>query len=398
MGMPDDRLAGATPFAWIEELGNADPNAALERIVQRFKDEKHYPAVFNARLMKRRFELGLPLLSQPSIDDLPIELQPKYQAAYVEAAREVGQLFLSDGNIPAAWPYFRAVGDVKPIADALEAFDMDDPAPPDALEGLSATIQIAFNERVHPRKGFALILKHFGMCRAVTTFGAYPVQDGRQESLTLLVRALHAEILENLKREITAVEGVCPDSDSIPALIDQRSWLFENNTQYTDSSHLSGLLRFCGDLNDEAALRLAVEMADYGCHLSPMFQDIDDPPFDRGYEDRAVYLRALAGEDVDRAIAHFEAKAAQCDPDRDGTRPAEVLIELLTRLGRSPDAIRAFRRHLSDTPPDQLSCPTLPQLCELAGDFDQLKDVARQQTDPLSYVAAILRTRGALRT
>lgn len=392
MGMPDDRHAGAAPFSWIDELvRHADADAAFEQVVQRFKDEKHYPAVFNARLMKRRLELGLPLLSQPSIDDLPVELQPRYQAASVEAAREVGQLFLSDGNIPAAWPYFRAVGDVKPVADALEAFDLDDPAPPDAQESLGAIIQIAFNERVHPRKGFALILKHFGMCRAVTTFGAYPTQDGRQESLNLLVRSLHREILENLKRAITAVEGTCPDTDSIPALIDRRTWLFENNDQYTDSSHLAGLLRFCGGLNDQAALRLAVEMADYGCHLSPMFQDIDDPPFERAYEDRGIYLRALLGEDVDRAIAHFEAKAAHCDPDREGTRPAEVLIELLGRLGRHHEAIRAFQRHLSHAPPDQLSCPTLPQLCELAGDFDQLKDVAQRQADPLSYVAAILK-------
>ena len=54
--------------------------------------------------------------------------------------------------------------------------------------------------------------------------------------------------------------------------------------------------------------------------------------------------------------------------------------------------LRGDRGYVSDVPPDQLSCPTLPQLCELAGDFDQLREVAREQADPLSYVAAILKT------
>ena len=60
-----------------------------------------------------------------------------------------------------------------------------------------------------------------------------------------------------------------------------------------------------------------------------MFRSSDDPPFERVYEDRGVYLRALLGEDVDRAVKHFDEKAAASDPDRDGSRPAEVLVELL---------------------------------------------------------------------
>ena len=44
-----------------------------------------------------------------------------------------------------------------------------------------------------------------------------------------------------------------------------------------------------------------------------------------------------------------------------------------------------------DAAPEDLSCPSLPQLCQMAGDFEQLKQVARQQSDPLSYMAALFK-------
>ena len=394
MAMPGETHTDTGRFLWIDEaVESANQDRAFEQLVERFTQDKQYGSVFNARLMRARLELGLPLMSNPSISEVPNDLQQRYQDAYLDAAREVGQLFLNDGNIPDAWPYFRAVGNVKPIIDALDAFEADEAASAASLERLSATIQIAFQEGVHPQKGFELMLTHYGMCRAVTMFGAYPGQSGRDESLRLLVRSLHEEIVENLKRAIAAVEGTPPESRSIPTLIAGRDWLFENHAQSTDSSHLASLLKFCGELDDKPALLQAVEIADYGCRLSPMFQYDDDPPFDRGYEDRGIYLRALAREDVDRAVAHFEARAADCDLDRNGSRPAEVLVELLCRLARYDDAIRAFRRYLTDAPPAQLSCPTLPQLCEMAGDFEQLKEIARVQSDPLSYIAAAIKSR-----
>jgi hypothetical protein len=380
-------------FSWIDQVRRtAGDDQAFDALADRFKRDKQYGNVFNVRLLKSRLNLGLPLTAHPPIAEVPAELQQRYQEAYLDAAREVGSLFLTDGNLPGAWPYFRAVGDVKPIADALEALDVDRAESMDAHERLGAIIQIAFNEGINPRKGFELTLKHFGICRAITMFSGYPQKAGRDESLRLLVQSLHREIVENLKRTISRVEGTTPDTDSIPVLITGREWLFENDAQYTDSSHLAGLLRFAVELEDANALRQAVEIAHYGCQLSATFQYDDDPPFERAYEDRGIYLRALLGEDVDRAIAHFEAKAASFDAYRDGTRPAEVLIELLCRLDRHADAIRAFRTYLSGVSPEHLSCPTLPQLCEMAGDFDQLRQVAEEQADPLSYLAAVIRS------
>ena len=65
-------------------------------------------------------------------------------------------------------------------------------------------------------------------------------------------------------------------------------------------------------------------------------------------------------------------------------------MELLIRLERYDDAIKAFRRYLMDATPEDLSCPSLLQLCQMAGDFRQLRQVAKQQSDPLSYMAALI--------
>ena len=65
-------------------------------------------------------------------------------------------------------------------------------------------------------------------------------------------------------------------------------------------------------------------------------------------------------------------------------------MELLIRVGRSDDAINAFRRYLMGAAPEDLSCPSLLQLCQMARDFEQLREVAKQQSDPLSYLAALV--------
>jgi hypothetical protein len=347
-----------TIFSWIDEaLQHGDAGAAFEQLAERFRREKDYRSLLDVRLMQARFELGLPLVSTSRIGDMPKAQQDHYQQSYVRAAREVGELMLADGKIAQAWPYFRAVGDTAPIVRALDTFETSDPKSPESHEALGATIQVAFHEGVHPRKGFELILKHHGLCRAITMFSGYPDREGRQESLHLLVRSLHDQI-------------------------------FANSGQYTDTSHIAPVLKYAAEVDDPATLRLAVEMADYGTRLDPMFQYADEPPFENTYTDLGIYLRALAGEDVERGVKHFEDKAAHADPDRDGSRPAEVLVKLLIRLSRYDDAIRVFQRYLSDADPEDLSCPSLPQLCQMAGNFKQLKKVAQEQHDPLSYLAA----------
>ena len=50
-----------------------------------------------------------------------------------------------------------------------------------------------------------------------------------------------------------------------------------------------------------------------------MFQYRGTPPFQNVYEDHSVYLRALVGDDVDGAIAHFRKKLADANADEVGS-------------------------------------------------------------------------------
>ena len=106
--------------------------------------------------------------------------RPEYEKAFVQAAREAGELFLAENDIPRAWPYFRAIGEPAPVVAAIERTDEH--------ENMAAIIEIAYQEQIHPRKGFELILKHYGICRAISSVFQYP-SSGRPAGLHRLAAA-----------------------------------------------------------------------------------------------------------------------------------------------------------------------------------------------------------------
>ena len=358
-------------------LRSREPQAGFELLINRFREEKKYPLVFEARLLQSRYALGLPLMQNGPLERLPEIGRSALNSAYIEAAREVGELFLADGDIPRAWSYFRAIGDSAPVAAAIENV-----AP---AENQEAIIEIALHERVHPRKGFELILADFGICRAITFFSQYPDPLTREDCIRLLVRTLHHELVESLQRVIAKVEGTAPTTRGVPELIAGRGWLFGEYDYYVDTSHVVSILGFSLEMADRDTLLLAIELAEYGRRLSPMFQYRGDPPFDDGFADYAVYLRALIGEGVDEAIAHFRSKAVHADP-----RPAEVLVALLVRLERYAEAINVSLDRLRDIEPAQLHCPSVFQLCQMAGDYGRLRELAREHGDLLHFVAGVM--------
>lgn len=364
-------------------LAGRGPEAALDWLAGRFLEEKNYRGLFELRLLRARLELGLPLLYEGSIGDLPVEQRPAYEEAFRAAARETGRLFLADGNIAAAWPYFRAIGETAPVAAAIEKVEPGD--------GVEPVIEIAYLEGVNPYKGFQLLLAHHGTCRAISSFEQYPPgREGRDDCARLLVRTVHRELAERLKQAIAEVEGQPPATGSVPELIEGRDWLFGEYSYYVDTSHLFSVIRFSVELDDAETLRLAVELADYGRRLSPHFQYRGDPPFENIAVDYGIYLRALLGEEVDAAVAHFRRKVEESDPEQTGTAPAQVLVGLLARLGRYAEAVDLSLERLDGLDPARLVCPTIFQLCQMAGDFERLRELARRRLDLLRFAAGVL--------
>jgi hypothetical protein len=368
-------------------LADRGADAAIDRLCTALREEKDYPALFYALLLKKRHELGVsPIPTGPS-QDLPEAVHEPYEQAIREAARLVGGFLLAEGNIPHAWAYFRMINEPEPVARALEKVK------PGETEDIQPLIEIAYHHGVLPRTGFDWILERYGICNAITTVTSQELSmpaDVRDYCLKRLVRALHAELFERLKAEIVHREEKEPRATLIRELMAGRDWLFEDEFYHIDISHLGAVVQMSVYLEPGEELEMARALTAYGQRLSPRFQQQSDPPFDNFYRDHGIYLATLAGDDVDKGLAHFRAKAAGADPNDVGTRPAEVLVNLLLRLERPAEALGLARQHLVKSDGRQLICPDVTQLCQRANDYRTLAEVAREQNDPVHFMAGLL--------
>jgi hypothetical protein len=361
----------------------------LGHLARELRDRKDYQALFYALLLGKRLELGLPAVQPGRSEEMPAAVQDRYEDAIRDCARTVGRLYLDEGNIPAAWPYYRMIGEPEPIKTALDQAVMDM-----ETDRAQSYIEIALHEGVHPRKGFDLVIRRYGICSAITTLSQQlPIQpEERLECVRLLVRALHNELRERLAADIERREGKPPDEAGVRDLIVSRPWLFEDDFYHIDISHLGAIAQFALDLPPGEELELAVELCEYGTRISPKFRHQGTPPFEEHYPDYLVYLKALAGRETDEAVAHFRAKAERADPEQEGTYPAEVLVNLLLRLGREREAVAAYARYLAQADSRRLACPSLQELCTKIGDYRPLVEVSLRRGDLVNYVAGLLQS------
>jgi tetratricopeptide (TPR) repeat protein len=334
------------------------PAAAVDLLIERLAQEHRWAEWFKARLMRTRLELG----------SLPDEFQ-------IEVARETGKLYIEDGDVLRAWPYFRAIGENQPVIDAIGNLKPE--------QFTEEILGLAFQERLNPKKALELLLATQGICRAITVFEQYPDPATWEDALNMITRSLHEELRKNLQQAIARREGSAPDTGNIRELIGGREWLFGQYDSYVDASHLFGILRLAIESANAETLRLALELSEYGCCLSATFRPSTPPPFDDYCRDHAIYLNALLGQEVDVALDHFRAK----------TSSAEVLVRLLLRVGRPSEAVEVFEQHLLDRDPGFLTCPDLADLCRQAGDFERLQRLSRERNDPVGFLQAALESR-----
>jgi hypothetical protein len=373
-----------------QTLDRDGPVTALDRLCTLLRDRKDYSSLFYALLMKKRHELGVSPLPTGSAQELPAELHEAYEDAIRQAGRLVGELYLKEDNIPHAWAFYRMLGETEPVRAALER------ANPSESEDCQQIVDIAFHQGVHPKKGFDLILQRFGICSAITMLGGQEFPHGtdvRDYCIKRLVRALHDELHERLLAEIVRQEGKEPQGRSVRELIAGRDWLFQDDFYHIDVSHLGAVVQMSVHLEPGEELDLARALCAYGEKLSPRFQYASDPPFENQYRDYGVYLAVLAGEDVETGLAHFRAKAEEADPETVGTYPAEVLVNLLLRVNRPAEALAVARRYLAQVQDRRLTCPSLAELCQRTGDYRTLADVAREQDNPVHFMAGLIAAR-----
>lgn len=391
--------AEITPIDLLDRaLDQGGPPAVLVNLVASLEERGAFRDLLDALLLKARHELGIPLVIDGPASALPEPQRGLYEDRYVEALRTVGQKVLATGDIAGAWPYFRVIGEKQPIVEAIEDYD-----PSEGDERVGHVIDVAFQQGVHPLRGFELVLSRYGTCSAISSFEGLPADEVvRARCATMLTRQLHEHLESNLRAEIARRgQPTPPEGAPLLALITGRPWLFAEDAYHIDVSHLASVVRLSTLLTEPAAIDLAIGLTDYGRNLSKLHRYEGDPPFEKLYEDHAVFLRALRGQGVEAAIAHFRAKLPAPSPisDEDGddrdTQPAQVLVQLLVRLGRLDQAVDVAAERLAGMPEALLRCPSLARLCARAGTPDRLARSARARGDLVEYATALLSRTGA---
>lgn len=365
--------------------------SAIHELIETLTEEKNYDRLFEAMLLKHRFEMGLPL-AQPTSLDVPEDKRQEFEDHYIETAREVGNLFLADGNIPRAWPYLRTIGETAKVREALENLTPSR----EADENTEKCIAIALHEGAHPVKGLELLLKSYGICNTITTFdqalqqSLFTPQD-QKRAAAMLVREIYQDLSYTLEREVTQKFAMLPSGMSVRELITGRDWLFENQNYHIDVSHLNSVVRFARAFNPETPeLPKVIELCEYGSKLSPQFQYPGEPPFDEFYPAHLHFFKALAGDNTEQHLQYFRERLANEPDEQDKPYLAIVLVDLLMRLKRFDEAVDAATPHLcqvNDLSPNGFS---YARLCQQAGRFDAWRDACEKTGDHVGFAAAII--------
>lgn len=367
-------------------LITSPPADAVTRLADALDKAGDLPAWFQARLLAERIRLGLPAVMPADDAALPEASKAAYEQAIRQAAQTVGERYLVTGDLAAAWPYFRLIGEFKPLAAALEAerFSVE--------HDLDLVLHLAIQEQVHPLLGYRLLLQHRGLCSAITTYGQFPpaAAEVRRACLNLLIAELHAELCERLRADVAGRRGQAVPADTpLADLLAEIGHLKDDDFAHVDLSHLASIMQFALELPRGSDFSKLLELCAYGARLPRRWQPHEDPPFDDGFKDYQVYFQTLAGLDVEAGLEHFRCKAeALAGPEQ--TLPGEVLVHLLAELDRPKEALTAFCRFLAQADRRRLSCVSAEELARRCGDFNQLASLAQRRGDYVGYAAARL--------
>jgi hypothetical protein len=384
-------------FSTIETIRQSSgPGAAVEELIRTLETRGEHHRLFDAILLKKKFEMGLPLSRPTSFDSVPEDRQTEFEEAYIAAARRVGTAFLNQNNIPQAWIYLRTIREPQRVVQALDRIVPGDGLP----ENVDELITVALYERAHPVKGLELMLQSRGTCNTISAFDQAVPQisaDERIRGAELLVRHLYGELLQSVCRDIERRGEEKFTGTTLREAITGRDWLFDDGNYHVDVSHLGSVVRFARFLSPESTeLETAIQLSEYGMRLSPQFQFPADPPFDAYYTAHLHFFRILADDQRNEAIEYFRERLRSSTEADDRRLIAYVLVDLLVRIGANNDAVAVAKEFLADL--DESSGFSFAQLCEEAKRMDVYGKAAQDKGDLVGFTAALLRDSSANRS
>lgn len=369
-----------------QKVASGQRHQAIEQLIAYLQEQGLYHELFEALKMRVRMRLNLPAAQADRQEKFDEQTEVELERGLIDACRTVGELFLKQGRIREGWMYMRPVGDREIASAALAAVEPTD-------DNVSELLDVLLHEGVDIGRGYQLALERMGTCNSITMFesllASRPRSD-QQIAARLLVAHVHAELLENLRRDIAKREQAEPPQVSIEELLKSRPELLRDGSYHLDTSHIASTVRFARVLDDPEHLRLALDLACYGRSLHPQYQYPGEEPFLDLYPASAAFFRSLLGQQVDAGIRYFTQKADSLDQQQYGTVAIETLIDLLSRCGRQAEALQAYAKRLPVGTRIIGIAPTLLQLSQRLGEYSPMLEICQQRDDLLGYAAAIL--------
>ncbi|NDH04981.1 hypothetical protein EBX93_03525 [bacterium] len=374
-------------FNELEQLvKNQGFEKAIDHLADQMTTRKDYNKLFYTLLVKSRVELGLSAIPTAPSSEIPIDKQEKFEDNIRLSARKVAGLFLKENNLEQAWNFYRMIGETEPIKAVIDSMQ---PKPEDDME---VPIRLAFYEGLNMPLGFEWILERYGLCNAITTLTSQDfsqVPAVREYCLQKLIQALYGELATRLRNEIEKHDGNQSALEKIPAgqsgeikqLISNRPWLFDEDNYHIDLSHLSSAVQMSIHLPPCRELEMALELCEYGKNLSVRFLGKSEPPFENLYESYAKYLEINAGRNIEKNLDYFRQVARENEPDG-SSYPAEILMQLLEKLGKNEEALELAGK--------TLNASGLYGMCTKASNFKPMQHAAKAQDDPVHFLAALI--------
>ncbi len=388
-----ERIRRTMEIASFELLEQAaakqDTSELVNQLIEQVQQSGDLHKLFDSKMLRKKKELGLPLSRPSSLQDVPEESRKEVEAAYVEAAREVGGKFIEQGDLASAWLYLQVIREPEKLVDALDAL-------PDHIEDyerMEEILQIAMYQGVNPPKGVKIMLKGHGTCSTITALDqALPQmsQEHRGECAKLMVRSLYQDVLDSVRRHVEQKVPMLEPDLSLKELLVGRDWIFEDGNYHIDVSHLNSVVRFARSIEEPAEeLELACQLARYGSKLEQSLQYEGEPPFEDFYPAHEHFLNVLIDKNRDEGLQYFRDKLEAEPDEQDKPLLAYVLVDLLIRSDKLDEAVDVSAKYLSNLN-EEVSI-SFDELCVKAGRIDVLKRVRKEQDDLVGYAAALLR-------
>lgn len=384
---------------------STDPAKRIDEVIAHYRRERQPVELFEALKMKSRLAYGLPMIADPDEPLAPAtseadkQRERELEEDLLDACRQAGAMLIQDGRIAEGWMYLRPTGDIELAKRLLEDIEIND-------DNYDEMTQVLLHENVDLRRGYNAVLKHQGTCNSITLYDqaiAARSRKDRQIAAECLLTSFYNELLSLVRDDFrnrgpdngVSAEAIEADAAklNLGELIAKYKWILGGGGYHLDTTHLSSTVRFATVIDDREMIDKALQLCQYGRRLPSDFQYPGEEPFVDFYPAHSAFFSALLGQSVDTALRMFEQKARTVDVNVAGAGAIETYIDLLDRVGRPAEALRAAIELFPDDVPVQRVLPELLAMArraKQAGDtsgLDALEQFCFGRSDLLAVAA-----------